>query len=218
MRRVRRYVDEAMLPVYERIIELYAPYVLVRCARYTNGRRQAQQIGVYTVITACAVVSELEHVGQLGRVVDIIVGIVGPDVVSGGEGEDWWGQSEELLIVDPRLRQIAAALNSLNRPWREVLVLHHVSGLERDELARLLQRPVAEVVTRIRRAERLLAQRLNELAGKGDGAGAPDVRSSLARFAAGLDAGWLQEVADGAAGYLAALARWNRWRPRCRSN
>ena len=43
MRRVRRCVEGAMLPVYERIIELYAPYVLVRCAQYTNGRRQAQQ-------------------------------------------------------------------------------------------------------------------------------------------------------------------------------
>ena len=35
----------------ERIIELYTPYVLVRCSRYTNGRRQAQQIGVYTLVT-----------------------------------------------------------------------------------------------------------------------------------------------------------------------
>jgi len=218
MRRVRRCVDEAMLPVYERIIELYAPYVLVRCARYTNGRRQAQQIGVHVLICTCLMSSELKHVGQLGRAVDIVVGVVGPDVVSGGEGEDWWGQSEELLIVDPRLRNIAEALNSLQRPWREVLVLHHVAGLERDILARLLQRPVAEVVTRISRAERLLAQRLNGLYGKGDGAGAPDVRSLLARFAAGLDTGWLQEVADCAAGYLATLARRGRRRARCRLN
>jgi len=157
-------------------------------------------------------------VGQLGRLVDIMVGVVGPDVVSGGEGQAWWGQSEELLIVDPRLRQIAAALNALKRPWREVLVLHHVTGLGRDILARLLQRPVAEVATRIRRAERLLAQRLPGLHGKGDRAGAPDMRSLLAQFAAGLDAGWIQEVGDGAAGYLATLARRNRRRPRCRLN
>jgi len=87
MRRVRRCVEGAELAVYERIIELYAPYVLVRCARYTNGRRQAQQIGVYTLITTCAVATELEHVGQLSWLVDIMVGVVGPDVVSGGEGE-----------------------------------------------------------------------------------------------------------------------------------
>jgi len=218
MRRVRRCVAGAELAVYERIIELYAPYVLVRCAKYTNGRRQAQQIGVHVLICTCLMSSELEHVGQLSRLVDILVGVVGPDVVSGGEGEAWWGQSEELLIVDPRLRQIAETLNSLPRPWREVLVLHHVTGLEHDELARLLQRPVAEVVTRIGRAERLLAQRLHGLHGKGDGAGAPDVRSLLARFVAGLDAGWLAEVADGAAGYLATLARRGRRRARCRLN
>jgi DNA-directed RNA polymerase specialized sigma24 family protein len=218
MRRVRRCVEGAELAVYERIIELYAPYVLVRCARYTNGRRQAQQIGVYTLITTCAVATELEHVGQLSWLVDIMVGVVGPDVVSGGEGEAWWGQSDELLIVDRRMRKIAEALNSLKRPLREVLVLHHVAGLERDGLARLLQRPVAELVTRISRAERLLAQRLNGLCGKTGRAGAPDVRSLLAQFAAGLDAGWLQEVADGAAGYLATLARRGRRRARCRLN
>jgi hypothetical protein len=218
MRRVRRCVEGAELAVYERIIELYAPYVLVRCAQYTNGRRQAQQIGVYTLITTCVVVSELKHVGQLSRLVDIMVGVVGPDVVSGGEGEAWWGQSDELLIVDRRLRQIAEALNSLKRPLREVLVLHHVAGMERDDLARLLQRPVAELVTRISRAERLLAKRLNGLHGRGDRAGAPDVRSLLAQFAAGLDAGWIEEVTDCAAQYLAALARRNRRRPRCRLN
>ena len=218
MRRVRRCVEGAELAVYERIIELYAPYVLVRCSQYTNGRRQAQQIGVYTLITTCMVVGEIEHVGQLGRVVDIMVGVVGHDVVSGGEGEAWWGQSDELLIVDRRMRKIAEALNSLKRPLREVLVLHHVAGLERDELARLLQRPAAEVVTRISRGERLLAQRLHGLPGRGDRVGAPDARSLLAEFAAGLDAGWIQEVADGAAGYLAALARRGRRRPRCRLN
>jgi hypothetical protein len=218
MRRVRRCVEGAELAVYERIIELYAPYVLVRCAQYTNGRRQAQQIGVYTLITTCVVVSELKHVGQLSRLVDIMVGVVGPDVVSGGEGEAWWGQSDELLIVDRRLRQIAEALNSLKRPLREVLVLHHVAGMERDDLARLLQRPVAELVTRISRAERLLAKRLNGLHGRGDRAGAPDVRSLLAQFAAGLDAGWIEEVTDCAAQYLATLARPDRRRPRCRLN
>ena len=61
MRRVRRSLDRALLPVYERIIEFYCPYVLVRCSRYTNGRRQAQQIGAYTLISACLVAREVGH-------------------------------------------------------------------------------------------------------------------------------------------------------------
>ena len=59
MRRMRQIVDRAMLPVYERIIECYCPYVLVRCSRYTNGRRQAQQIGTYTLVSACLVARDV---------------------------------------------------------------------------------------------------------------------------------------------------------------
>jgi hypothetical protein len=36
--------------------------------------------------------------------------------------------------------------------------------------------------------------------------GVPDVRSWLAQFAAGLDAGWMQEVGECAMDYLAASA------------
>ncbi len=216
MRRVRQWVDPAMLAVYEGIIELYAPYVFVRCARYTNRRRQAQQIGAYTLITTCLVAGELEQVGQLGRMVDIVLDVVGPDVVSGGPGDLRCGECDELLIVDRRMRKMAAALNSLKRPWREVLVLHYVTGIEPDDLARLLQEPAAEVTAKISRAERLLAKRLDGLCGKGDGAGAPDIRSLLTQFAAALDAGWIREVADCALDYLAAPARRPRRRHRCR--
>jgi len=199
MRRVRQWVDPARLAVYEGIIELYAPYVLVRCARYTNSRRHAQQIGAYTLITACLVAGELEQVGQLGRVVDIVLGVVGPDVLSGGRGQVSCGACDELLIVDQRMRKMAAALNSLKRPWREALVLHYVTGMPVGDLARLLVRPAGEIVRRIRRGERLLAARL----------GAAQVRSSLARFAAGLDAGWIEEVSSCATEYLARRAGEN---------
>ena len=204
MRRVRRCVDGGMLRVYEKIIEYYGPYVLVRCSRYTNRRRQAQQIGVYGLITTCVVVTEVEQVGRLGRVIDIMVDVVGPDVVSGGEGETWCGTSDELLIVDGRMRKVAAALNALNRTLREVLVLHYVTGLAPEDLARLLQQPPEAVLARIGRAERRLAQWL----------GTPDVRSLLAQFAAGLDGGWMAEVAVCALDYLAGGVRRPRRRRR----
>ncbi len=213
---MRQWVDPALLAVYEGIIELYTPYVLIRCARYTNRRRQAQQIGAYTLITTCLVAGELGQVGQLGRVVDIVLGVVGPDVVSGGPGDLWCGGCDELLIVDQRMRKVAAALNSLKRPWREVLVLHYVTGIEPDDLARLLQEPAAEVTAKIGRAERLLAKRLEGLTGKGDKAGTADIPSLLTEFAAALDAGWIREVADCALDYLAAPAGRPRRRPRCR--
>jgi len=193
MRRVRRCPEEEVLAVYEQIVEVYTPYVLVRCARYTNGRRQAQQIGAYTLIVTCLAARAVGDAVPVGRIVECILGAVGPDVMSGARGEDWRDGPDELPLVDPRMRCMATALNALKRRGREVLVLHHVAGLTPEDLARLLKQPPGVVLTRIGRAERCLARWL----------GVRDVRASMAEFAAGLDAGWMREVADGAMEYLA---------------
>ena len=75
--------------------------------------------------------------------------------------------------------------------------------------------PAAQVAAQIGRAERLLAKHLAGPHAEGDEAGAPDVRSVLTQFAAGLDGGWMAEVADCAMDYLAGSVR--RYRPRRRA-
>jgi len=158
MRRMRRSLDRAQLAVCERIIELYTPYVLVRCARYTNGRRQAQQIGTYTLITTCLAARAVGGGLAVGRIVEIMLGVIGRDVIAGARGEDWREGRDEPLLVDPRMRYMATALNALKRRGREVLVLHHVGRLAPEDLARLLERPPGVVLARLGRAERRLAQ------------------------------------------------------------
>jgi DNA-directed RNA polymerase specialized sigma24 family protein len=206
MRRILQGGERAQVGIYERMIQLYVPYVLVRCARYTNRRRQAQQIGVYSLITTCLVADRLAHVVRVGRVVDLVTDVIGPDVVSGGEGEVWWAGSAELLLVDGRMRRTAQALNMLKGPLREVLVLHYLGGLEPDDLAGLLQRPAGEIKAMLARARRLLARRLAGPGDEGRGAGDVDVRSRLAEFTAGLDGGWMEEVAQCALEYLGGYA------------
>ncbi len=193
---MRRCSEEAVLAVYERIVEVYTPYVLVRCARYTNGRRHAQQIGAYTLITTCLAARAVGAGLAVGRIVECMLGVIGPDVRAGARGEDWREGPDEPLFADPRMRYVATALNALKRRGREVLILHHVAGVTPADLAGLLEQPPDAVLARTRKAERHLAQWL----------GVPDVRAALAQFAAGLDAGWMQEVADCAIDYLARQA------------
>jgi hypothetical protein len=145
MRRVQQSLDWALLPVYERIVECYCPYVLVRCARYTNNRRQAQQIGAYTLVSACLVARELGDIVPIGRIVERQVRVVGPDVLRGARGEDWRQGLDEPLLVDPWMRHMAMALNAQKRRGREVLVLHHVGGIGLEDLARLVEQPAEEV-------------------------------------------------------------------------
>ncbi len=146
--------------------------------------------------------------------VEVVLSVVGPDVLAEADGEDWRIGGDEPLIADPRMRKIARGLNALERSLREVLVLHYVSGLDIEDLPRLLHRPPDEIVAKLRRAERLLAGRLEGTRGEGCGAGGVDVRSLLAQFAAGLDAGWISEVAACAMDYLATCGRRHRRRRR----
>jgi hypothetical protein len=197
MRRVRQSLDRAELAVCERIIACYCPYVLIRCARYTNGRRQAQQIGAYALVTACLMALEVGDVLPIGKIVETELRVIGRDVLRGARGEDWREGPDEPLLVGPWMQYMATALNALKRPGREVLILHHLDGLTPEDLARRLEQPVGEVQVRLGRAERRLAQWL----------ATPDVRPALARFAAGLDRGWMQEVAACAMNYLSTQAK-----------
>jgi hypothetical protein len=198
---VRHGVNGPILWLFEWIIELYAPYVLVRCARFTNSRWQAQEIGVYTLITTCLLAGELDHLGQLGMLVDIMVDLIGPDIVLAGEPPLPW--DDEPLIADERMRELAEALSLLARPAREVLILHHLAAMQPDDLAKLLRSPPVDIVSKISQAETLLAESLTSLRVNAAAPPLPDVRTLLADFAATLDTAWLQEIAGCAMSYLA---------------
>ncbi len=87
MRRVLQGAERAQVGVYERIVELYTPYTLVCCTRYTNGRRQAQQIGAYTLVTACLLAQGLGQALPWGTILEIVLSVVGPDVLRGLRGK-----------------------------------------------------------------------------------------------------------------------------------
>ena len=115
MRRVPDDANGAILWLFEWIIELYGPYALVRCASFTNSRRQAQEIGMYALAATCVLVGELDHLGQLGILVDVMMDVVGPDVVSRREPAVPW--DDELLIADERMRDLADFAAALDTAW-----------------------------------------------------------------------------------------------------
>jgi hypothetical protein len=176
---------------YQRIIGVYAPYVLIRCAAFTNSRRVSQEIGAYVLICTCLMASKLDHSGQLGILVEVMLETVGPDVISRGEGE-----GDEPLLVDRPTRTLVNALNRLDRPLREVLILHSIEDKKVNELAKLLQRPPAEIEATVASAEDTLAEDLGL-------PGIRDVRALLAEYAANQHTDWILGVACAATAYLA---------------
>ena len=198
MRRVRQSLDRAELAVCERIIACYCPYVLVRCAQvHERPETGPADRGVCPGHGVPHGTGGGRRSCRSARSWRSSCRVVGPDVLRGARGEDWRDGPDEPLLVGPWMQYMATALNALKRPGREVLILHHLDGLTPEDLARLLEQPVGEVQARLGRAERRLAQWL----------ATPDVRPALARFAAGLDIGWMQEVAGYAMDYLSAQAK-----------
>lgn len=198
----RHYIDGDMLRLCEWIVKFYARYALLRCARFTNSRRRAEQIGIYTLITTCLLTRELEYSAQLGLLVDTMSDIIGRDV-AGHEMSDPPRDADEPLIADERLRKLAETLNGLDRFTREVLVFRHIERMDVAAIARLLHRSCEEVAARIARAEERLAEQLGELPVPGNEPEGPDVPSLLAEFAVSLDADWVRNVGQCALAYLA---------------
>ncbi len=198
----RDCIDGDMLRLCEWIVKLYARYALLRCARFTNSRRRAEQIGVYTLITTCLLARELEYPAQLGLLVDTMSDIIGRDMAA-DETSDQPRGADEPLIADEKLRKLAEAMNGLDRLTREVLVFRHIERIDAAAIARLLHRSCTEVATRIVRAEELLAEHLGELPVPGSEPNGSDVPSLLAEFAVSLDADWVRNVGQCTLAYLA---------------
>ena len=101
------------------------------------------------------------------------------------------------------MQDLAEALNLLERPLREAVVLHYLGGLAENRMARVLNRPAADIAARIARGEQRLARYLSEFHASGGAIHPCDVRRLLAQFEAGLDTQWICEVRDCAIDYLA---------------
>ncbi len=199
-----------MLQLCEWVLEFYATYILIRCAKFTNSRSRAERIGVYTLITTCLLAREIEHLGQLGLLIDTMADVVAEDMLGTTiETPDRHTRVDDLLIPDGKLRGLADELNRLERFTRAVLVFHHVEGLDTEIVAGLLQSSPMEVTARIAGGERLLRQRLGESHAWGHRTDGRDVQALLAELAESIDAHWIREVGDCARDYLARRGQEN---------
>lgn len=67
---------------------------------------------------------------------------------------------------EPDRTDLAGAVDSLPRQYREVIVLHYLADLPVDEVAAVLRVPVGTVKSRLSRARTVLAGRLDGYAGR----------------------------------------------------
>ena len=193
---------QAKLWAWERIIQRYLRYVLIRCLAYTNGKSTAGRMAFYALVTACLICEKGQRHGwrEVGEVIDLMVDIVGNDA----EADD--AADQPVFALDGVMCAVARAVNSVDAPLREALVLAHVEALDADELGTALGVSAGQAPARLREAERALVQILRQM-GAWDGLGDPEVHELLVRLAGCLDTAWAALVGGSALQYLVAWQR-----------
>jgi hypothetical protein len=182
--RIQQADEQVRLTAYGHIIHRYLRYVLIRCTGYTNDKSQVQRMAVYALVTACLLLDKLRQLGELGSLVEMMVKIVGEDP-TWELNTDRWAEThdrEPVFVLDERMCEVAGAINALDQFSRELLVLHHIEGIEVATLAD--------------------AHGLSSWQGEAT----PNVRALLAEFANCMDLAWANSLGVYALRYVAA---WN---------
>jgi hypothetical protein len=199
--------EHARLTAYGHIIHRYLRYVLIRCTGYTNDKAQVQRIAVYALVTACLLFDKLRRLGELGALVEMMVKIVGEDPTAEW-GVDRLGGAydrEPVFVLDERMCEVAGAINALEQLSRELLVLHHIEGIEVVALADAHGLPVDGIRKALAEAEGQSVELLHGLS-SWSGRTEPDVHTVLTEFVTCIDEPWANALATYALRYA---ADWN---------
>ena len=197
-------IDEVTLWLFERIIQWYTRYTVLRCAKYTNSRAQTEHIAVHALVTTCLLTGELTRVRQLGLLIDMMVDVVAKDTIGGVEFRRGVPADEEdVLIDDERMNDLAEAFNRLDPCMRDVLVLYHMEDMAHTGLAQVFATSAEEIREEITKGEAALLEHLPDAWRNASAMAQLSAGSLLNEFAAGLDPQWTAKIADAAAGYLA---------------
>jgi hypothetical protein len=206
--RVQGADEQVRLTAYGHIIHRYLRYVLIRCTGYTNDKAQVQRMAVYALVTACLLFDKLSRLGELGGLVEMMVKIVGEDPTPElrvGDGAERANGAGPVFVLDGRMCEVAGAINALDQFSRELLVLHHIEGIEVVTLADAHGMSADGVRAALAEAERQFVELLRDLSSWGREV-TPDVRALLAEFADCIDLPWANSLGLFALRYA---AQWN---------
>jgi hypothetical protein len=97
------------LSAYREIVERFLPFVLIRCSKFTNSKRLAEYIAVYTFIGVYRQLQQIYDASKMPAIIDSMLNIVGrdfadgPDTIVGDklfEGQDKLRAAKTLAEMD----------------------------------------------------------------------------------------------------------------------
>ena len=170
-----------------------------------SHKNQVQRIAAYALVTACLLFDKLRRLGELGWLIELMVKIVAEDPTPelGGDMRVDACDREPVFVLDGRMCEVAGAINALDQFSRELLVLHHVEGIEPVTLADAHGRSAEDIRAALAEAERQFIELLRAMSSWDDGT-VPEVRALLAEFADCIDLPWANRLGVYALRYVTA--------------
>lgn len=154
---------EQLMPVaYKHVIKSYLRYVLIKCAKYTNDKREVERIAVFSLAMTCALAKKVRYIWQLGQVIDCMADAAGRDVAKNeprGEGNEQLDESA-VFLANKRIQEVAKAVNMLDWFALQVLVFRHVEMMSKKEISQIFKRSILSISSAVNKAEQALTGHL----------------------------------------------------------
>jgi DNA-directed RNA polymerase specialized sigma24 family protein len=195
--RVTSLTEGLRLPVYERIVQYYLRYLLLRCCEYTSSRREAEQIAAYTLITMCSLLEQLRQGCDLAWLLDTMLEVIGREQACGSGP----------LLRDERLQKLAGCVNRLEGFRGQVLVLGLIERMGPKIISEIYGKSVEEIVLVIDGAKRELAEHLREDSGMVRTESVEDVSGLMCELGDALELDSRERVTRTVLSYLAEDVR-----------
>ena len=156
----------------EDILELYGDHLFRLCCLYMPTREQAEDAFQETTIRIWKGLASFRGKSQIQTWLNRIAINTCKNHLSSSYFHFWKNAQpveaiqEEAAAEEEPEDSILAALHSLPKKYREVLILHYYEEMSCEEIAKELKVPVNTVLTRLRRGRKRLEQKITEQGGK----------------------------------------------------
>lgn len=158
MERVSDLTPKVNLSTYRELINLFLPFVLIRCTRYTNSKRLAETIAVYTFVCAYYLTRIPRYKDHLPEAIGCMADVVGDDL---GDGPNTLNgrplfEREDVLCA-------AKTLAGLGMEECLATVLYYVEKLQLERVSQILGKSVDEMLNIVDKARSQFLKNLSGL-------------------------------------------------------
>ncbi|MGB7582397.1 MAG: hypothetical protein WBL85_08135 [Sedimentisphaerales bacterium] len=195
MERVSNLTPKVNLSTYRELIRVLLPFVIVRCVKYTNSKRLAETIAVYSLVS-----SYLARMQETKAGISIIIGCmtetIGEDL---GKGNTLNGR---LLFEREDALCAAKALAGLDLEESIAMALYYIEKLDLDEIAAIMNKSIEETMGIIGKAQRLFLENLERFQPRGTIVLEGEIRRRMDSVADSFDRDQFERIINTVMDYL----------------